>query len=88
VNVSLLQVIYQDLPFNLLVADTEPDGASDIYASSIVNMDIDSSSPHASSEMDINQPISISDDNEDSKKAKFIKEMEKKISTKFRYSLI
>ena len=86
-NVSLL-LIYQNLPFNLLVADTEPDGASDIYASFIVNMDIDPSSPHASSEMDINQPISISDDDEDSKEAKIIKEMEKKINTKFRYLLI
>ena len=52
-------------------------------------MEVDPSSPCASSEADVNQPICISDNNDgDSKEAKIIKEMEQKISTKLRYSWI
>jgi hypothetical protein len=49
-----------------------------IYASSV--MDIDHSSTQASSEVDTNRFISISDDDEDTKEEKIVKEAEKKIS--------
>lgn len=90
---SLSLYIYRLTFLPSIIADAEPDGASGVQtstrASSIVDMDIDDHpSPRASSEMDINPLIEISDDDEDSKEAKIIKEMENKISTQFRYSLI
>jgi hypothetical protein len=46
-------------------------------------MDIDPSSTRTSSVMDINQPIDISSDDEDTKEEKIVKEMEEKISKPF-----
>lgn len=68
----------------LFIADTEPekvvdDGASIAPSSSM--MDIDPSSTRASSEIELNESIYISDDDGDSTEARIIKEAEKKIST-------
>ena len=42
-------------------------------------MDVDHASARALSEMDLDQSISISDDNDEAKEAKIVKETERKI---------
>jgi len=73
----------EKLTFYFFIADTEPkkvidDGASIAPSSSM--MDMDPPSTRASSEIDLNQSIYISDDDDNNTEAKIINEAEKKIS--------
>jgi hypothetical protein len=85
VEVVSSQYQREDLPCYICIADDEAIKVDDAFTSTRASsvMDIDPTSTQASSEMDTNQFISISDDNDDNndaKEEKIIKEAEKKIS--------
>ncbi len=80
---SSLYKMSQEFTCYFFIADTEAenindDGASIAPSSSM--MDIDPSSTRASSEINLNESIYVSDDDSDSTEAKIIKDAEKKIS--------
>ena len=91
VNISLCLINVTGNYLVCSIADTEHESIVDdavSVAPSSSMMDFDAASTRASSELDVNQSIYISDDDGDDAEAKIIKEAEKKISNVIVYSSI